>query len=226
MTPTPERSPNATPIERQWPPFGLEIMCGPLALTPVRDDDLAELVEVVLCGVHDPGAVPFDTLWTTGTPKEVGRRFLQYHWSQRAAMAPECWNLEMAVRRDGEIVGCQGISTRDFTIMRTGETGSWLGRKHHGKGTGTLMRQVICAFMFDFMDAEQMTSAAFADNPASLAVSRKVGYQGNGAVRLKRRAGEMVLQEKLVLTPEYFNRPEHDLTVHGVAQLRSFLGLS
>ena len=61
-----------------------------------------------------------------------------------------------------------------------GETGSWLGMKHHGRGIGTVMRQALCAFMCDHLDAAEVTSAAFVDNHASLAVSRKVGYRENG----------------------------------------------
>ena len=85
-------------------------------------------------------------------------------------------------------------------MTRTGETGSWLGREFQGRGIGTAMRQVICAFAFDHLDAEEVTSGAFLDNPASLAVSRKVGYRPNGVRRLKRRAGELALNQSLVLT--------------------------
>ena len=51
------------------------------------------------------------------------------------------------------------------------------------------MRQTLCAFLFDHLDAEEITSAAFLDNPASLAVSRKVGYLPNGDFRERRRPG-------------------------------------
>ena len=75
---------------------------------------------------------------------------------------------------DGQLVGSQGFSTRDFLITRIGETGSWLGREFHGRGIGTAMRKVICAFIFDHLGAEFITSSAYADNPASLGVSRKM----------------------------------------------------
>jgi hypothetical protein len=48
------------------------------------------------------------------------------------------------------------------------------------------MRQVICAFVFDHLDAEYVTSGAFSDNLASLGVSRKVGYADNGWEPVKR----------------------------------------
>lgn len=140
-------------------------------------------------------------------------------------MTPASWQLESTVRFEGEIVGCQGISTSDYLVTKTGETGSWLGAKHHGRGIGTLMRQTLCAFMFDHLDAAEVTSEAFTDNPASLAVSRKVGYRENGLVRRRRREGEMALSQQLTLTTETLNRSDQELRVTGVPQLREFLGL-
>lgn len=213
------------PLEQLWPPFGLTIECGPLTLSPVRDSDLPELVALAQDGIHDPDAMPFFFPWTAGTPDEVRLRLLQYHWGRRAAMTPESWQLETTVRLDGEIVGCQGISTSDYLVTRTGETGSWLGRRHHGRGIGTLMRRALCAFMFDHLDAAEVTSAAFTDNPASLAVSRKVGYRENGMVRRRRREGELALSRQLVLTADALVRSDHELRATGVPRLRRFLGL-
>jgi RimJ/RimL family protein N-acetyltransferase len=163
------------PLEELWPPFGLTISCGPLTLSPVRDSDLPDLVALAHGGIHGPQDMPFGFPWTLGTADEVRLRLMQYHWGKRATMTPESWALEMTVRFDREVVGCQAISTSDYLVTKTGETGSWLGAKHHGRGIGTLMRQELCVFMFDHLDAAEVTSAAFSDNPASLAVSRKVG---------------------------------------------------
>ncbi|WGW12392.1 GNAT family N-acetyltransferase [Saxibacter everestensis] len=212
-------------LEELWPPYGLKISCGPLTLSPVQDGDFLALDRLVQSGVHDPNRMPFFVPWTDGEAEDVRLRLLQYHWSQRAAMKPESWALETAVRFDGVIVGCQAIKTKDYRVTRTGETGSWLGLEHHGKGIGTLMRQVICAFMFDHMDAAEVTSAAFTDNPASLAVSRKVGYRDNGTDRVERRDDELAINQRLVLTPDSFVRPEYELTVQGLAPFRKLLGL-
>jgi hypothetical protein len=70
-----------------------------------------------------------------------------------------------------------------------------------------------------------VTSGAFEDNPASLAVSRKVGYRDNGVRRLKRGAGELGLNRLLVLNPEDLVRGEHELRVEGVAAFRRSIGL-
>ena len=160
-----------------WPPFGLVIRAGELRLTPVADDDLPGLVELALAGIHDPDWMPFDVPWTLAPPAELPRRYAQHYWEVRAAFRPEDFTLDFAVRQDGQLVGVQGFAARDFPVLRTAETGSWLGSAFQGRGIGTRMRQAACAFLFDVLGATQVSSAAFIDNPASLAVSRKVGYR-------------------------------------------------
>jgi RimJ/RimL family protein N-acetyltransferase len=110
-------------------------------------------------------------------------------------------------------------------VTRTGESGSWLGRRHQGRGTGTLMRQTLCAFLFDHVDFQQVTSAAFTDNPASMAVSRKVGYRPNGRTREKRRDGELAFSQRLTLDPADLVRSTYPVSVDGVAALRGLVGL-
>jgi hypothetical protein len=86
------------------------------------------------------------------------------------------------------------------------------------------MRSAICAFVLDELGAAEITSGAFLDNPASLAVSRKVGYRPNGVQRMKRREGEVALNQRLVLTPDSLVRGD-PITVRGAEALRTFLGL-
>ena len=78
---------------------------------------------------------------------------MQYHWGVRSRFALDAWSLELAVRYEGELVGMQGVGTEDFLLMRTGETGSWLGRRFQGRGIGTAMRQAFCALLFDELGA-------------------------------------------------------------------------
>ncbi|WP_460810559.1 GNAT family N-acetyltransferase [Microlunatus endophyticus] len=118
-----------------------------------------------------------------------------------------------------------GFSTNDFAITRTGETGSWLAKRFHGQGIGTRMRRAMCAFVFDELDATEITSGAFLDNQASLAVSRKVGYRPNGTEHLVRR-GDLAGLQRLVLTPGDFIRGDEMITVTGAESLRVFLGLT
>lgn len=88
------------------------------------------------------------------------------------------------------------------------------------------MRQAICAFAFDHLDATEVTSGAFFDNPASLAVSRKVGYRDNGVRRLKRRTDELAVNRMLLLAPEDLVRGPHPLRVEGVEAFRRSIGLA
>lgn len=191
----------------------------------VRDEDLPELVDLALSGIHDPKLMPFSSPWTDADSDELQASYVRHHWRVRSELSPTRFSLEFAVRRDSELVGIQGVSTHDFPTTRTGETGSWLAYRFHGQGIGTRMRQAICAFLFDDLGATEITSGAFTDNPASMAVSRKVGYRLNGTERLMQRDGVGVV-ERLVLLPEDFVRGDEPIMVTGAEPLRTFLGLT
>jgi RimJ/RimL family protein N-acetyltransferase len=197
-----------------WPPFDLRVTCGPLTLRALRDDDFPEALALVHRGVHPAEEMPFYVPWTDLRGAEQERAFQQHHWRQRAELSPQSWALDLGAWYDDTFVGCQGVRTSDFAITRTGETGSWLGLEHQGRGIGTLMRQAICVLAFDHLGFTEVTSGAFEDNPASLAVSRKVGYRREGAERLVRR-GAAALNVRLVLTPDALHRPPYDVEVEG-----------
>jgi hypothetical protein len=96
-------------------------------------------------GVHDPAVQPFGVAWTDVGPAERARSVLQYHWGRWAAWTPANWRLELAVVRDGTVVGTQGVAGTDFAIRREVATGSWLGRALQGQGIGTQMRAAVLA---------------------------------------------------------------------------------
>ena len=208
-----------------WGPFALRVRCGPLDLRAITDDDLPTIVDLILAGVHEPTRMPFAQPWTDAPPELLPANTAAYYWATRASFSPSAWTLDLAVRVDGQLVGVQGFSARDYLVVRTGETGSWLGGEFQGRGIGTAMRQTMCALLFDHLQAEEITSAAFTDNPASLAVSRKVGYTDNGTSRVQRRPGELAWSRKLLLTRDRFIRPQHPVRVEGIAPLRAAIGL-
>ena len=212
-------------LSSTFPPFGLRIEAGPLVLRPITDDVLPELVDVALAGVHEPERMPFLVPWTDAPASELPLAFTQYHWGLRSSWRRENWHLELAVEHAGRIVGIQAFGTTDYLVTRSGETGSWLGLQFHGRGIGTAMRQAICAFCFDHLEAEQVTSGSFVDNPASAAVSRKVGYLPNGVRRLARRPGERQDNQAWLLTPQNFVRGV-PITVTGASAFREFIGLA
>ncbi|MBB3326326.1 GNAT family N-acetyltransferase [Microlunatus antarcticus] len=212
-----------TTLSELWPPFGLVVRSGDLTLTPVSDDDLPGLVDLVRSGVHAPEAMPFAMPWTRTPPEQVPAMFAAHHWSERAAFSADHVSVDLAVRRGGELVGTQGFAGGAYAITRTAETGSWLAQRFQGQGIGTRMRQAVCTLLFDHLDAAEVTSAAWSDNPASLAVSRKVGYRPGDLAR-KVREGALALERRLVLAPEDLVRGD-PVEVSGVEPLRTFLGL-
>ena len=197
-----------------WPPYALRVTCGPLVMRVLRDTDFPEVLAVAHAGIHDPDRLPFYVPWTEPKGADLERAFMQYHWLNRANLSPDSWSLDLGVWDEGRFVGVQGVSTHDFPVTRTGETGSWLGQEFHGRGLGTLMRQAMCVLCFDHLGFEEVTSAAFSDNLQSLGVSRKVGYRTNGEVRYAHK-GALATNVRLVLGPDDLVRPPYDVEVAG-----------
>lgn len=213
-----------TTAAKALPLLGLRITAGPVELRGVTDDLLGPMAQLAIDGIHDPDYMPFYTPWSLASAEEMPRSMAQYHWGSRSRFAVDNWSADLAVSYEGELVGSQGISTHDYLVTRTGETGSWLSRRFQGRGIGTAMRQVLCAFVFDYLDAESITSGAYEDNLASLGVSRKVGYTENGTARHS-RMGKPATLIRLLLKPENLVRYEHPLTVEGLPEFRRSIGL-
>jgi RimJ/RimL family protein N-acetyltransferase len=221
-------------LEEVFPPFALRISCGPLELRVLRDDDLPELVELVRGGIQVPGLpMPFLRDWheeafEPGSPDGFPTTSLSWWWTQRASFAPDDWRLALVVRRDGVLVGMQDLHATDFALTRLVMTGSWLGSAHQGMGTGTLIRQLVVGFAFDELGADQCESGYIVGNRASAAVSRKVGYVNNGQRRIVQhtRQGKVgVHEQRVVVTPATFVRPDDHVPVEGASALRRFLGI-
>lgn len=221
-------------LEEIFPPFALRISGGPVALRVLRDDDLPELVELVGSGIQEPDQpMPFLQAWhqqpfAPGTPDGFPTTSLAWWWTQRAQFAPENWRLALTVRRDGQLVGMQDLHARDFSQTRHIETGSWLGRAHHGKGTGTLMRQLAVGVAFDYLGALECESGYLAGNRASVAVSRKSGYAENGRSRIVQHTtqGKVgVVEQRVLVTPDTYVRPSDEVVVTGADALRRFLAI-
>lgn len=209
-----------------FPPLGLRITSGDLALVGITDDLLPRLGEVAAAGIHAADVMPFQVPWSDAPAAELPARIATYQWGVRASFGPPAWALELAVLWRGEPVGIQALAARDFGVCRSASTGSWLGRAFQGRGIGTRMRQVACAFAFDQLEAREVTSCAFADNPASLRVSEKVGYRPNGSSVRERRPGERAVERHLTLRPEDLVRPPEPLVVTGLGPVRRLMGLA
>lgn len=166
-----------------WPLYGLRLRTPRLELRLPDLDELDALGRLSAEGVHDPDQMPFVVPWTDLPPAERARSVMQFHWRALGAWTEQDWNLQLVVFLDGTVVGSQGVGGRAFPLLREVETGSWLGRRHQGQGIGTEMRAAVMHLAFAGLGAESAITAAMTDNPASFAVSRKLGYRENGLDR-------------------------------------------
>ncbi|QCR20359.1 GNAT family N-acetyltransferase [Agrococcus sp. SGAir0287] len=209
---------------RAWPLLDLVLRTPRLELRPVRDVDLDDLVDAALSGIHEPHVRPFLHRWDVGSPDEVRRNLVQYHWRTRAAIAPDAWALELGVHLDGRVVGVQAIEAKDLAVTRKVESGSWIRQDVQGRGIGTEMRQAVLLFAFDVLGADVALSGYLEGNEASAAVSRKVGYveNGRGVVAVD---GERYEDRRVRLDRDAFVRPDWRLQVEGwEAARRDLLG--
>ena len=213
-------------LSSHWPLAGLRLETPDLVLRWPSPDDLGALADLAAAGVHDPEVQPFMVPWTDTSPEERARGTLQYHWSRWGAWKPSNWVLTLAVLRDGVVVGTQDIGGRDFAVLREVHTGSWLGQRYQGQGIGTQMRAAVLHLAFDGLSAVEAYTGAYDDNPASLGVTRSLGYEANGT-ELRAREGQPARMLSYVMTrSRWESRRRTDITIEGLDPCLPFLGAS
>ena len=181
-----------------WPLFDLAVRTPRLTLRYPDDDAMVELAALVRSGVHDPEEMPFPVPWTDVPSPEREWNSYRYWWRLRAETTAEQWDIELAAIVDGDVVGVQGLTAEQFPRRRTFMTSSWLGRRFQGRGIGKEMRAAILHLGFAGFGAELATTGAWSDNASSLAVTRHLGYEANGADRrLKRDAPADLLRFRM-----------------------------
>ena len=85
-------------------------------------------------------------------------------------------SLQLSITQDGRVVGGIGVSD----INAGCEFGYWLGRTHWGKGYATEAGRGLLAYVFGAYDIGRVRSGVFVDNPASLHVQEKLGFEPTG----------------------------------------------
>ncbi len=213
-------------LQKLWPPAGVVVRTPRLELRWPSEDDLTALADLASRGVHDEAAMPFMTPWTRGTPTEVAQSVLCWNWRSHGEWDPGKWSWSAVAVVDDVVVGTQGMMATDFGVCRTVETGSWLGRAHQGEGLGKEMRAAVLHLAFEGLDAERAETGAYDDNPASLGVTRALGYRENGdrvmAVEGRcRRELLFALDRQMWVT-----RQRDDIALAGVREARPLFGLA
>ncbi|PJF01617.1 GNAT family N-acetyltransferase [Streptomyces carminius] len=223
--------------EHIWPLYGLRVTTPRLELRLPDLAALAGLAAVAADGVHDEARMPFTVPWTDGGPEARARTTFQHVLGTVANWRPEEWMLSLAVRYGsgdgdgdgdgdgGRIVGRQDLGATDFAVTREAETGSWLGLAHQGRGIGTEMRAAVLHLAFAGLGARCVTSAAMTDNPASLAVSRKLGYAPDGLVTVAVRGEARTVRRLRLDRAAWEAHRTVPVEVRGLAPCRALFGV-
>lgn len=207
-----------------WPLFGLRLTLGEVELRLPSDDDLATLADVAADGIHPADEMPFGVPWTRGDLSSFRRRFLQHHWEVRATWSPPAWRLNLATYFQGEPVGSQSLAAQGFRVRRVVSTGSWLGRRHQGRRAGTAMRTAVLALAFDGLGALTAETAAWEDNIASQAVTRRLGYRPSGDEHLDREGTRTRHLRFSMSADEWRARSRPEVEIAGLDACRELLG--
>jgi RimJ/RimL family protein N-acetyltransferase len=182
-------------MESGWPLFNLTVRTPVLTLRYATDEDLQVLAGFRRVGrVVAAGEEPFDGDSTFyAEPPQSYWRAVMGEWGARSRTGPEWWHLSMAVLADGEVIGQQNLTADHFRRRRTVNTFSFLDRAQRGRGLGKEMRTAALHLAFAGLDAERAESDAFADNEASLGVSRALGYEPDGTMMADRPRGASLI---------------------------------
>lgn len=207
-----------------WPLFDLRVRTPRVELRYPSDDDCIALAAVAAQGIHDPDWLPFTVAWTDAPSPELERNALKHWWGLRAATTPDAWVLPMAVSVSGRLVGIQAVSATAFTVTKAVSTGSWLGRAFQGQGIGKEMRSAVLHLAFAGLGAEVAYTGAWHDNPASLGVTRALGYEPNGEEVMPRRGvADRQLKFRLTLAG-WSERRQRDIEIEALEPCLEMLG--
>ena len=165
-------------LVEHWPLRQLVLRTPRLELRPDDDAGLDELAAVATAGVHPPEEMPFGEPWTDADRRRPAVAACCSTTGRSGPRWPrQRWNVHFLVRLDGRVIGTQKLGAGDFAITREVRTGSWIGLRHQGQGIGTEMRAAVVLFAFDHLGATAGALRGVRGQPASLGVSRRLGYR-------------------------------------------------
>ena len=206
------------------PAFALEIRTPGVTLRFPDDEDLVELARLAAGGVHPDDQMPFTVPWSRVPSPFLERNTLQYFWSKRATLQSDAWDLSLVTLVDERIVGMQGLFATSWKATATFETGSWLGVEFQGQGIGKEMRVAALHLGFDGFGARRAVTAAFADNPSSLGVTRALGYRPNGDAFAARDEDCALIQHFAMDRSDFDARRRDDVEIVGAADVLALFG--
>lgn len=149
-----------------------------LLLRPVRTDD----APLVFPHASDPQLTRYLT-WTPHRDVGDSAAFLRHAGNARVQGNGWVWSIFEEGQFRG-VVGVEAIARgRGAIRYDRGELGYWVGRPHHGRGIATEAAAAAVAFGFRRLALHKIVVRAATENPASLAVIRKLGFTRVGLMR-------------------------------------------
>lgn len=213
-------------MSRAWPLFDLAVETPALRLEYATDAYLEKLADFRDGRVVQQGEEPFDgdSTFYDESPSAKSKALLG-EWGARSRTSPQWWHLSFAVLIDSELVGQQNITADNFPVLRTVNSFSYLDRRRRGEGIGKEMRSAVLHLAFAGLGALRAESDAFADNHASAAVSRSLGYERNGTLFAARPSGRAVMHRYLLTRERWDEVRRHDIHISGLAECLPILAI-
>lgn len=154
--------------------FEFAIETPRLVLRPPRHEDIPALVE----GLGDPAVSRMLAL----VPHPYGRGDAEAFVALCAERNRDGRHLLLVMDHGGAVVG--GIGLHGLQALPAVEDfGYWVARFHWGEGFATEAARGLLAHAFRVLGAERVPSGVFVDNPASLRVQDKLGFERVGTSR-------------------------------------------
>jgi RimJ/RimL family protein N-acetyltransferase len=163
---------------RYWPLFDLRLRTPDLELRPMTEADLSMVADLLPADVWQDPAIQSPPEADEQTARGIVAH--QAYWRSFASWRPDAWAVRFVVSAGGEYIGTQELEARDFPVLGTVDSSSYLLGPARGRGYGKQMRAAVLALAFGPLQARAAVSSAWHDNHASLGVSRSIGYQPNG----------------------------------------------
>ncbi|GBQ15571.1 bifunctional GNAT family N-acetyltransferase/(deoxy)nucleoside triphosphate pyrophosphohydrolase [Swaminathania salitolerans] len=158
------------------------IEIAPYRLRPLRLSDGADIHRLV----NDWSVVRMLSHLPFPYPRELADRWIGSTIQRQSA--GQAWHF--GICDDKALIGCIGVSLD--APGRAARIGYWLGRAHWGRGIATLCVTRIVAWAFETLPASQILADVAQDNPASIALLRRLGFSeaGRTTIAFLSRGGE------------------------------------
>lgn len=102
-------------------------------------------------------------------------------WLNEVARERRQTNFAIVVKN--KAVGAIGFESEGDVFYRSAELGYWLGEDYWGRGIMTEAVEAVTSYAFDNFDLCRLWAGVFSNNPTSVRVLEKNGYEFEGRLR-------------------------------------------